>query len=263
MNALTNNITPFIPGNYSRLCLLDTDIIEPELLVRKIADAVSEEYPECFQGEASLVFFRLRYTPPYERFTELKRLILQIRQATGIRSRFRGIIFMDASEYRGHEEEEYFSILLKYLYDNTRDDSLVFVCSQYSEQEIDRLTNACMKYYPVHTEKLLLFEKERLLKLVESAGKRNHISFEKEALELIATALSSPELTTVRSLQLIERIPGELSLLETIKNQGKKTSCKITADTILNYFTDVSSSVCKMAGNALLQERRAGIEHTL
>lgn len=263
MNALTNNLTPFIPDNYSKLCLLDTDIIEPELLVRIIADAVSEEYPECFQGEASLVFFRLRYTPPYERFTELRRLILEIRQATGIRSRFRGMLCIDTSEYKGHEDEEYFTILLKYLYDNAQDDAIIFVCSQYSEQEMERLANSCMKYHPIHREKLMLFEKECLSQLIESIAVREHVSFDDEALDLVTTALSSASLKTSRSLQLIDRIPRELRVHNPNENRGKKRTQKISTKNVLEYFSDTSSPICMMAGKALLQERGTGIEHTL
>lgn len=263
MNALTNNLTPFIPDNYSKLCLLDTDIIEPELLVRKIADAVSEEYPECFQGEASLVFFRLRYTPPYEHFTELRRLILEIRQATGIRSRFRGMLCIDASEYKGHEDEEYFTILLKYLYDNAQDDAIVFVCSQYSEQEMEKLANHCMKYHPLHKEKLMLFEKERLSQLIESVAMRENVSFDAEALELLTTTLSAVSLKPSRSLQLIERVPRELCIHNPDKSHRKKKNQSISSKVILDYFSNASSPICIMAGRALLQERRIEIEHTL
>lgn len=263
MNALINNLTPFIPDNYSKLCLLDTDIIEPELLVRNISDVVSEEYPECFQGEASLVFFRLRYTPPYERFTELRRLILEIRQATGIRSRFRGMLCIDASEYKGHEDEEYFTILLKYLYDNAQDDAVVFVCSQYSEQEMDKLANYCMKYHPLHKEKLMLFEKERLAQLIESVAMRENVFFDDEAMQLLTTALSSASLKASRSMQLIERVPRELCCHNHDTNCRERKTQRISSNTILDYFSNASTPICMMAGRALLQERNVDIEHTL
>lgn len=275
MDGIVKNMTSFVPTSYASLCLLDTDIVEPELLVRNIAENVCEAYPECFQGETAMVFFRIRYTPPYEKFTELKRLILQIRQATGIRSRFRGMVCIDASEYRGHEEEEYFTVLLKYLYDNSGNDAVVFVCSQYSELEIKRLTGICMKYYSVHRETLLFFKEDRLNEVIRSVCERANISVNAEGLKLIAEAMASPALVPFRSLQLINRIPEEFCVfacnadhnneLCRIDNMDykRKGMSKLTVETVIDYFSNEKSTICTLAGSALLQKRRTDIEHML
>lgn len=258
-----NNIHSFLPSEYPGLCLLETDIIEPELLARKIAEDVSDHNPSFFQGKEPLVYFKMRYTPPYEKFQEIRRLILQVRQAAGIRSSFQGLVFIDASEYKGHEEEEFFTIFLKYLYDNSRKDALVIVCSQYSEHDIKQLKDICVRFFPVRNEELFLYQEKLLRDMVYKACQTQGITASPEAVSLMTKVLLVPELMPYRSLQLIERIPREIDYYAGVLDPKSRQSSGISAEIVLSYCSDSGSSICMLAGKTLLTERKLDVDRTL
>lgn len=247
MEDTIHNMYYFLPTSHSKICLLDMDITEPELLIRRIAEEDAKAYPECFHSEAPCVFYRLRYTPPYENFRELKNLIIQIRQATGIRSEYHGLICIDPSEYKGHEDEEYFAVVLKYLFDSTENSTAILVCCQYTEQEMARLASVCMKClkcFSVSKKQIHIFKEDLLYQLVKASFKEKKVPINSDSIQFIVDALQSPDLIAYRSLQLIDSIPYE------IQRSGLD---------ILAYFSNPTSSLCLMAGHPLITER--GIEH--
>ena len=258
-----NNIQSFLPSEYPGLCLLETDIIEPELLARKIAEDVADKNPSYFQGEEPMVYFKMRYTPPYEKFQEIRRLILQVRQAAGIRSSFQGLVFIDAAEFKGHEEEEFFTVFLKYLYDNSRKDALVIICSQYTEHDIKQLKDICIKYFPVRHEEVSLYKEKQLCDLLHETCQKQGISASPEAVSLMTKVLLVPELMPYRSLQLIERIPREIDYYAGVLDSKIHQSSGISAETVLSYCSDSGSSICMLAGKTLFSERKLDVERTL
>ena len=86
-----------------------TDLTEPEALVERLAEQAFQKHPERFRGRQPYAFCRVRYVPPCERFPELRRLILCVKEVTGLRAEFRGIMAAEVSEWLGREEEEYFT----------------------------------------------------------------------------------------------------------------------------------------------------------
>ena len=91
----------FIPS----LTLLETDLTETELLFRKIifteqAFPSQKRQPAYGPEEAGYVFFRWSYELPGGPFTGLKKLILEIRRRTGLRSSYRGIVGIDVTPAR-------------------------------------------------------------------------------------------------------------------------------------------------------------------
>lgn len=247
-----NSTEAYLPVDYPRICLLDTDITEPEVLIRNIAASASQQCPERFQGEVPHVFFRLRYTPPYETFHELKNLILRIRKAAGLRSEYRGLICIDPSEYKDHENEEYFIAFLKYLYDNAGNSTVLLVCCQYSEQSLEKLYGVCMKYFSVDRKQIHIYKEESLVRRMKSVYKKHDICIDKKSLALLASILSRPELIPYRSLQLIERIPYEIK-------SGKSL---ITFSDVEAYFQNAHSSICMLAGHPLIEEKGENLEYT-
>ena len=255
--VLKYNMEAFLPVNHRSplLCVLDIDIIEPELLIRIIAEDASRSLPASFCGEGLQVFTRLKYTAPDEPFQEIQKLILQIRKAAGFRSVFRGIIAIDVSEYKGHEEEEYFTIFLKFLYDNARGCKIVLVCSQYEEQDVKKLLGGCMRFFPIQHEKMEIFEREQLRGLIRSAFHEYMLEIDSENVERIAEMVSDQSLRPFRSLQLIERIPAEISLM--------KEGVRSLKEAILSYFQNPYSPICMLAGRPLFFGKEGSAEHVL
>lgn len=243
----------FVPVPRPAVCLLETDISEPEIMVREIGTVTEESQPALFTGESPQVFYRLRYTPPYENFHEIRHLILRIRKAAGLCSSYRGIVAIDISEYRNHEEDEYFTVLLKYLYDCSDFQSLIFVCCQYSEKDMQRLRSACMKYFTVRQESLRFFEKEPLQRIIGNAFREAGIKAGDDASELLADVLCREEFVPWRSLQLLERLPREIAA-ERKQNQKRKQT--LQAAEIRSFLQNPDSSLCMMAGHVLLQTQK-------
>lgn len=79
--------------------------------------AIKISHPERFEGVKDYFTFDLRYTAPFNKFLELKRLQGTAAQAAGRRSEFCGYIIMDLSSWLNHQDEEYFNIALFYLID--------------------------------------------------------------------------------------------------------------------------------------------------
>lgn len=243
----------YLPDPLPSVKLLATDLAEPELMVREIAALAESRSPCDFSGETPLIFYRLRYTPPYENFREIRNLILLTRKACGLRSCYRGILAVDVSEYRGHEEDEYFTVLLKYLYDTSTFQSLIFVCCRYTEKDMKKLCGVCMKYFSVTQEYLRLFERTVLKKIIENAFTESGVKAGEDAAELLADVLCREELSPWRSLQLIERLPLEITA-ERKKNQKRNRT--LHAGEIRSFLQDPGSSLCMMAGHILFTKQK-------
>lgn len=84
---------------------------------QNVISAIKINRPELFEGVKDYFTFDLRYTAPFNKFLELKRLQGTAAQAAGRRSEFCGYIIMDLSSWLSHQDEEYFNIALFYLID--------------------------------------------------------------------------------------------------------------------------------------------------
>lgn len=84
-------------------------------------DAIVKEAKKKFVGEftseCDIFPFQLRYSAPYERFGELKRLQFEVRNHARFQSDYLGYIAIDLNDFLTHEEEPYFDITLKFLSD--------------------------------------------------------------------------------------------------------------------------------------------------
>ena len=114
---LIQDTRPFGKGLH-QLSVVSTDLTEAESLIKILAEEEKKRTPQAFAGNEPCVYFKLPYVPPCDPFKELRRLILRIRENTGLRANFRGVVAIEVSDWIGHEREEYFTVLLKYLYDH-------------------------------------------------------------------------------------------------------------------------------------------------
>ena len=89
-----------------------------------------------FYGDVKYFEFMLNYCAPHERFTEITRLMTEVRNAGGFRSEYRGIIFIDIDEWREHYEEKHFISFLEYLSDNSDEWLVVLAVSDWSSEQM-------------------------------------------------------------------------------------------------------------------------------
>ncbi|MDO5131630.1 MAG: hypothetical protein Q4D81_01450 [Eubacteriales bacterium] len=200
VNGLNHYSTP-------RLTLLRTDESEPEWLFKNTFCDPDAGIRQCREP---CVFYRLRYENPQQQFTGIRKLILSIRRSMGMRSGFYGTAGIDVSAWKDHEEEEYFQILLKYLYDNSREWSLVFICSNYSDREYLCLKYHCVNYFAIESRALYLYPQGILEANIRNAFSDIYCEIEPDAAAMLAEALRSCSSCITNLFQKLPRIACEV-----------------------------------------------------
>lgn len=250
---LMYDVRPFGKGLH-QLSVVSTDLAEAESLIKALADAEKQRAPHTFAGQESCVYFKLPYVPPCEQFKELRRLILRIRENTGLRANFHGVVAIEVSEWIGHEREEYFTILLKYLYDHRSYWRIATVLNGCTPNQINRYVSCCSKYITPRSFSINVFgDHDTLCNLIHNEFTRQNKRITQEAADLLATALARQELKDAKSLTLIERTAEEVIYLCEYNQVA-------TIETIREYLLDPCSTLTMMAGMPLFEERSALLE---
>ena len=193
-----------------RLTILQTDVSEPELLFRRLALDKLKTKRQYGKTDSDYVFFRMKYEGPDQEFTGIRKLILSIRNKTGMRSRFEGIVGIDISAWKGHESEEYFQIFEKYLYDNCDTWWLVFICSNYSSQEFNELQYNCVNYFVIERKQAYVYEIDYLTRYIKDAVSSFGATAEETGVRHLGDVLRSEKMSSFRSIQMIRRIVYEI-----------------------------------------------------
>lgn len=252
---LMNKLRPF-GDPLRRLSVIATDLTEGEAFVKTLAEVEKRRSPRTFaaDGKADCVYFKLPYVPPCEPFHELRRLILRVRENTGLRANFRGAVAIEVNEWLGHESEEYFTVLLKYLYDHRSIWNIGLVLNHRDPEKIKRLLFQCSKYITPCLYEFPVFDHpETLCALLRYEFFHQKGSICPEATELLATALARKELNNYRSLTLLERTAEELSL-------RCREDQSLGAEAVRAYLSDPDTTLTMMAGMPLLNERSVPCE---
>ena len=113
--------------------LLITGLYNNDYAARKLA------------GDNDAVIFKLGYTPPYEKFEELKRLQLKTKDID-LFSIGKSYIIMDISEWVGHENEEYFVITMKFLHDHAYKWQYIFTVDNYGMSKVKSMLNMLSRH---------------------------------------------------------------------------------------------------------------------
>ena len=238
----------FRPGQH-RLNVVLTDLTESEALIRQMAQNAQAAHPEDFAGKTPCVFFKMPYIPPYETFRELRQLILCIRENTGLRSHFRGLVAIEVTAWLGHEREEYFTVLLKYLYDHSGLWQPAFVLNSATEVQLRRFLSACARYITPRCLDVCLFSRpDRLREMIRREYSRQGGTITREAAEMLAQTLARSEFRHAWSLALIERSAQELRAYS-----GSGGILKESA--VREYLADPDSTLTMIAGDILSDER--------
>ncbi len=145
-----------------------------------------------FYGDVKYFEFMLNYCPKDQPFTEIQRLMDEVDNAAGFRSEYRGIIYIDIDEWRGHSEERHFRDFLEYLSDNSDDWLVILSLSKRDEEERNKMEAIISSFLRIEriviekptVDELLSFVKTRLsaygLALLDSA-----LSLVREDIEVL------------------------------------------------------------------------------
>lgn len=247
MDLLTE-LRPFGKGRH-QLAVVTTDLTEPESLIRALAEKEKERAPSDFAGKEACVYCKMPYVPPCETFKELRRLIIRIRENTGLRAHYRGVVALEVGEWMGHQREEYFTVLLKYLYDHRDCWRIGLVLPEAGANQIGRFLSDCSRYLTPRLFAVNVFGDEDTLRcLIRNEFSRNGKSAGKKTAELLAAALARPELEKIRSLTLIRRCVGELLFMA---GKGKTVGVELVRE----YLLDPDCLLSMLAGKPLYDER--------
>lgn len=251
--SILQDLPVFRKGSHG-LTLINTDLAEAEEMVKRLAEDERTRNPRDFAGNVSCVYYKMPYVQPCEPFEELRRLIERVRENTGLRADFRGIVAIEAVEWLGHEKEEYFTVLLKYLYDMRDVWRAAIVLKEATHAQIQRMASACSDVITPRPFEVRVFtQPERLCALLHEAFQRRGVKADGKAIGILAQVLARPELRKARSLAMIERTVEELTDL----SAGRE---EVTADAVREYVMDPWSALTMMAGKVLIPERSAEIE---
>ena len=142
---------------------LITGMEENERFAKELARAQMEVTPEHFDGISPIVYQKMLYTAPFEKFHSLRQLASQIRDATGLRACYRGIVGLDLTDWFGHEQEEYLKITFKFLHDHRQMWKILFTAGDADISRIQRMMVAAAPYLRLNCRELYLFRDQELL----------------------------------------------------------------------------------------------------
>lgn len=249
-----HNDIPVWRTGIHQLAVINTDLIEAESLIKGMAEKERQQHPEAFAGRTPCVYFKLPYVQPCDTFKELRRLILRIHENTGLRANYKGIVAIEATEWIGHEREDYFTVLLKFLYDHRDLWQAAMVLNDCKPAQIQRFFSACVRYVTPKVFDIKLFEDADVLRSViqEEFQKRN-TCISHAAATMLAASMVNPALKDARSLTFIERTVDEVLSYNDNRQQ-------ITVDRVKDYLLDDCSTLTLMAGKILYDERGTNSE---
>ncbi len=114
----------------SQVIFFVTNSQNKERFIKQLIHQQYQKKPDKFYGEVPCICYKLNYVAPFNEFKELKNLIMRIKENTGLRSEFKGVVAIDIDEWLSHEQDDYFSIFLKYLHDHSQYIQYVFYSNE-------------------------------------------------------------------------------------------------------------------------------------
>ena len=182
------------------------------------------------------ILYRFDYCPPYtapKDFRGIKDLQLQVQRKNVFCQDCR--IFLDVTEWLGHEQEELFQVTMKYLHDKTGDWSYTFIVRSEEEEKIQRMYLAirCYMKGTLEMDKRCR-DKRHLQKYLE-----NTWLFDEEAAAFMASFLFESRVRQVRSDTFLRAVVAEI--------QGKE-HWRIQKKDLLESLKDPDSILGMVAG---------------
>jgi hypothetical protein len=133
----------------------------------------------------------LNYCAPNEHFSEIQRLMQEVNNAGGFRSEYRGLIFIDIDEWRGHFEEKHFISFMEYLSDNSDDWLIVLSLSEKSAEDTATAESVISSFIRAERVKIDAPTASELLSYVEKKIAIYGLTMKLEAKEIIFDSIKT------------------------------------------------------------------------
>jgi len=138
-----------------------------------------------FYGDVKFFEFILNYCSPDMHFTELERLIEEVKYAAGFRSEFKGIMRIDIDDWLTHFEEKHFISFMEYLSSNSDKWLIILSVSSDEEEKIHNLESFLSMYLRIEKITLSLPKTENLFEYIKRNLGAYGISLAEDAVELL------------------------------------------------------------------------------
>ena len=211
------------------LIILVTEMNDNDQIVKCLSKQAHADNPRLFEGNAPSVYYKMKYVPPYEKFSELKHLILCIRNATGLRSEFKGIVAVDLFEWLGREDEEYFDITLKFLYDHRHIWKYIFTFKNAELEKIKPVFEASVHYFrTMAIDKCLFNHRDELEKYLRAAFEKNGAKCDESAVQMLAGVFSGKGAKNIKSYEKMDMVIRDIAdNFQNITVSGKTLTKKL------------------------------------
>lgn len=226
--------------NHNSTIILVTNSDKKENIIKHLATKRYKKHHDEFKGEEIYICFKLEYTAPYDEFNGIKKLILRIKDSTGLRDRYKGFVAIDINEWVGHENEEYFNIFLKYIHDHLSGKQYIFIVDEKNSCCLDNLIIACMRYLNIEIKKILE-DKHKIssidkIKVIFSEKK---IHMKNDALELLVNFCSQEKNIDLTNEYVLYSLANDIqkNIITKVIDKNDIISYSHNPNTILNILT--------------------------
>ena len=151
-----------------------------------------------------VIHHKLSYVPVYEKFEELKKFQLKVRNSAGAFGK-RICAAIDISEWIGHENEEYFVISMKYFHDRRSRMDFIFTvgeCNEESTRPLFFALRCYMKGETVTDDTFLCAD--RLSEYIMSRGS------DSDSAQLLGRMLMLDEMSVMRTYPAVNSMCAEM-----------------------------------------------------
>ena len=208
--------------------VLVTGLQENERILQEVAKEIQYIAPEDFAGEKIYVYHKMNYVEPYEKFDEIKKLQTVIKNATGLRANFKGIVAIDVQEWLDHLKDEYFLITLKFLYDHLQFGwHYIFTVGNKDKTSAMKFVLLLARYFKPYIIEMAPFGNQAFLeeyaqRYMEDTGKTFALDTLKKFVRLLG-AMDEDELKDLEIVKNIIRDIADSTNKKVIGNRELKT----------------------------------------
>lgn len=180
--------------------------------------------------EQELISCKLEYVPPYEEFKGIRKLQEKLFASQYVKGRTVSCS-VDISEWIGHEDEEYFILVLKYLHDHRSRINCVFTVGKHTENEARYIYFRLRCYLRGSVTSDLTFRSVSALSTyIRGKG------FSHGSAQLLAELIMDDRMSELRSYPVTDLICDEAR-----EFSGCGTNETVSAENTISYLRSIDS----------------------
>ncbi len=142
-----------------------------------------------FYGDVRFFEFYLEYIPPNNEMSEINRFSVELRNAAGFRSEYKGVVAIDISEWAKHSREEHFILFLEYLSIIDANVCIVFMANGIEGDKISTIEKVLNSFCRIRTVDFLYPSKEEFADFCKSVIADYSLSLDAESYKLLCKSI--------------------------------------------------------------------------